>query len=246
MPKPTGFHETFARALAGVSPHALTLDETGSTNDDARALAMEGAPSLAVVIADHQTAGRGRSDRTWVSPPGTSLLASWVVRPSLPVERWSLIPLLAGLAASDAIRARAHVDAVLKWPNDLLVGERKLGGVLVEAQPPAYAVVGLGVNVSQTSFPSDLEATSIALEEGIRLDRADLLAETLRAFDAALTDVDEAVERYRARCVTLGRRVRISRVAGEKLGGIATAIDDVGSLVVDGARIVAGDVVHVR
>ena len=249
MPKPTEFHAAFARALRGVVPGAVTLDETASTNDDARTLAREGAPHLTVVVADAQTAGRGRLGRTWSSPRGLGLIASWVARPPLPVERWTLVPLLAGVAAAEAVRARTGVVATLKWPNDLRVGERKLGGILVEAEVPEFVVVGLGVNVSQTVFPEDLAAiaTSIALEGGMRLDRADLLAATLREFEEALRDPGAAMERYRALCDTLGRRVRVERAHVEPLEGVARAIDERGALVLDdGTAVASGDVVHLR
>jgi BirA family biotin operon repressor/biotin-[acetyl-CoA-carboxylase] ligase len=245
MPKPAEFHEAFARALAPVSPRVVTLDEAASTNDEARTLARDGAPHLSVVVANHQTAGRGRLGRRWESAPGAGLAASWVARPPFAVERWTLIPLFAGVAACDAIRARAKVEASLKWPNDLVTARGKLGGILVEAEPPAFAVVGLGVNVSHTAFPPGLEATSLALEGAQRLDRADLLAHALRGFAAALGDPGAALARYRELCATLGRRVRVQRRGGD-VEGIAEDVDASGALVVDGAPVQSGDVVHLR
>jgi BirA family biotin operon repressor/biotin-[acetyl-CoA-carboxylase] ligase len=246
MPKPTEFHEAMAAALTGISPRAVTLDTTRSTNDDARALARDGALHLTVVTAQHQTGGRGRRDRTWHAEPGKSLLATWVVRPSLPAERWTLLPLLAGVATVEAVRARTRVEAVLKWPNDLMVAERKLGGILAEAEPPAFAIVGLGLNVSQQDWPEGLNATSLAREDAVRLDRADLLAEVLRRFDAALGDLEGSMTRYRDLCVTLGRTVRVERTGAPPLEGVATDVDARGALVVDGVAIAAGDVAHVR
>lgn len=235
MPKPSGFHEAFERLLPG----AVLLDETGSTNDEARLLARGGAPHLAVVVAEQQSAGRGRRGRTWSAAPGEALLASWVARPSLPVDRWSLLPLFAGVAVAEAVRARTSVEAVLKWPNDVLVDERKLAGILVEAEPPAFAVVGVGLNVSQTTFDAELNATSLALSSAVRLDRADLLAAILERVDGA------TLERYRELCVTIGRRVRVITDDGD-VEGIATEVDERGALVVEGVAITAGDVVHVR
>ena len=252
MPKETGFHEAFARALAGVSPSVVTLAETGSTNDDARRLARDGAPHGTVVVANHQTEGRGRRARAWVSPPGAGLHASWIIRPSMPVESWTLLPLLAGVAAAEAVRARTHVRAFLKWPNDILVGERKLGGILTEAEPPRFAVVGLGINVATTSFPPPLDgtATSIALEGGIRLDRADLLAAVMERFEVALADPEGSVERYRSMCATFGRRVRIERAGAADVTGFARAVDPSGALLVEAdigvVRVASGDVVHLR
>jgi len=253
MPKPHDFHTAFERALFEVSPRAVTLDGTDSTMDDARALARDGAPHLAVVVADFQSAGRGRIGRTWVSPPGLGLHATWIVRPDLPVERWTTVPLLAGVAAAEALRARAQVDATLKWPNDLLVGARKIGGILVEAEPPAFLLVGLGINVSHREFPDELAsiATSVALEGGRRLDRADLLAATLKNFDAALDEPDGALRRYRELCGTLGERVRVERVNADPIEGVARDIDERGALLVDdgtpgGTLVASGDVHHLR
>lgn len=239
MPKQTEFHAAFARALAGVSPRVVTLDETSSTNDEVRTLARRGAPHLSVVATNYQTAGRGRLDRSWVSEPGLGLTASFVVRPQLPVDRWTILPLLAGVAACEAIIARTMIEARLKWPNDLITARGKLGGILVEAEPPEFVIVGLGVNVSHLGFPPGLHATSLALEGAQRLDRADLLAATLQRFDAA------TLEHYRELCVTLGQRVRVQTHHGD-VEGTATGIDDDGSLLVDGAPVRTGDVVHLR
>src|SRR5438067_2702099 len=130
MTKEQDFHLAFRRALAGVSPRIVTLDETGSTNDDARALARAGAPHMTVVVADAQSAARGRLGRSWIVDPNQALNASWIVRPDRPVDQWTVIPLLAGVAAVEAVKVRTHVEARLKWPNDVLVGARKLAGIL--------------------------------------------------------------------------------------------------------------------
>lgn len=253
MPKLTEFHAAFARALAVVSPRVVTLDETASTNDDARALGRDGAPHLSVVVANAQTRGRGRLDRAWFAEPGEALLASWVVRPAMPVDRWTLLPLLAGLAVTEAVRARTGVDATLKWPNDVMVAERKLGGILTEAHVPDFAVIGLGLNASQRKFPQEIEeiATSLAREGAVRLDRADLLAATLAAFARALAHPDDALDAYRARCATLGRTVRVERAGTADLHGVARGVDASGALIVttdDGADhvVVSADVIHLR
>lgn len=251
MPRPTGYAEAIERAFDGTAARAILLDECASTNDEARARARDGAEHLTVVVAEHQTAGRGRLARTWTSEPGAGLLMSVILRPDLPADRWTLIPLLTGVAAARAIRHRARVPAALKWPNDLVVGPRKLGGILVEAEPPAFAVAGLGVNVSQTAFPPDLAgiATSLAREEAVRLDRADLLGWTVRYLAEALQDPEGSLDRYRRMSATLGRQVRIEQHDSALLG-IARDIDARGALLVetpDGVEVVtAGDVVHVR
>jgi BirA family transcriptional regulator, biotin operon repressor / biotin---[acetyl-CoA-carboxylase] ligase len=245
VPKVTEFHAAVSRALSSVAPRCLTLDVTTSTNDEARRLGRDGAPHLATVVANQQTSGRGRLGRAWEADAGASLLMSWVARPTLALERWTLLPLLAGVASAEAVEARTGIAAVLKWPNDLMVDDAKLGGILVEAELPSFAVVGVGINVNQTSFPPDLNATSIAICGGLRLDRADLAAAMLKRFVAALDDVEGAMARYRARCATLGRQVRVQRTL-DTLIGTAEAVADDGALIVDGTRVAAGDVVHLR
>jgi BirA family biotin operon repressor/biotin-[acetyl-CoA-carboxylase] ligase len=252
MPKEQDFHLAFKRALADISPRIVTLDETGSTNDDARALARAGAPHMTVVVADTQSAARGRLGRSWISDPKQALNASWIVRPDRPVDGWTTIPLLAGVAAVEAVKKRAHVDARLKWPNDVLVGARKLAGILTEAEVPDFVIVGLGMNVLQQSFDGDRAdtATSLAIEGGKRLDRPDLLAATLQRFSDALDDPGAALAHYRQLCITIGQAVRVERATGDPVSGFARAIDDTGALVLETARgdmrVASGDVVHLR
>jgi len=210
--------------------------ELGSTNLVAVELAKLGAADGTVVGAEHQTAGRGRRGRTWASEPGSSLLVSVILRPAPP-----LVTLLAGLAAAEACETVAGVAATLKWPNDVMAPEGKLGGILselVSGPGPAKhaAVVGLGLNVN---WRSPLPAGAVALGAGV--DRGDLLVAWLTAFDRA----DDVVGRYRARCATIGRQVRVE-LADESIEGMAERIDEDGALVVDGRRIIAGDLVHLR
>jgi BirA family biotin operon repressor/biotin-[acetyl-CoA-carboxylase] ligase len=149
---------------------------TGSTNSDAMAAARSGAPHGAVFFADEQTAGRGRGDHAWHSAAGEGLYVSVLLRPDLAPAFLPLLPLAAGLAAADAIRAVTGLAIDLRWPNDLLLGPRKTGGILVEAQSQAqpeaaaiaFAVVGIGINVHQRSFDPGLAtpATSLDLEAG--------------------------------------------------------------------------------
>ncbi len=226
------------------------FDETGSTNDDALRLGDEGAPHGTIVVADVQTAGRGRLGRSWWSEPGTTLTASWVMRPSLPPERWSLIPLACGIAAARALRATVGLDVVLKWPNDVVARERKLAGILVEARPPSFVVAGLGVNLS-CAIPQELSsiATSLVLEGASVPSRPALLAAVLSELDAVLGS-GEIVERYRELCSTIGREVRVERAGASDVKGVARAVTDAGALVIatdDGeVEVAAGDVVHAR
>ncbi len=201
--------------------------ELDSTNRLAADLVRAGAPDGVVVVADHQTAGRGRRGRTWDSRPGTALLVSAVLRPAP-----AFVTLAAGVAAAQACQAVTGLPVVVKWPNDLLSGDgRKLGGILTELVDGA-AVVGLGVNL-HWSPPG-------AACLGPRAERDALLAAWLDALDRP----GDVLVRYRELCSTLGRRVRVD-LPGSTVEGVATAVDGEGRLVVDGRAIAAGDVVHV-
>jgi BirA family biotin operon repressor/biotin-[acetyl-CoA-carboxylase] ligase len=231
------------------------LESIGSTNDYVATLARQGEREGLVVVAEHQFLGRGRLDRNWASPPRAGLTFSVLLRPSVPpgVRPW--IPLLLAAAAAEALSARCDLDVTLKWPNDLLVGGRKLGGVLAESTGDAV-VTGFGINVTneRDELPRD-DATSLALETGQAVDRMPVLLALLRAMGPAYTswtgDPEEAARRYRERCDTIGRVVRVSLPGDRTLDGEAVDVDANGCLVVraaDGATtaVSAGDVVHVR
>ena len=162
---------------------------TDSTSSDAQDAARGGAPHGSVYFADEQLAGRGRGDHAWRSEAGVGLYVSVLLRPQVPLLRLPLLPLAAGLAAAEAIRSVSGLIADLRWPNDLLLGPRKVGGILVEAKSARgavdYAVVGLGINVHQRGFDSDLAAiaTSLDLETGRRLSRQGLLAALLESLE---------------------------------------------------------------
>jgi BirA family biotin operon repressor/biotin-[acetyl-CoA-carboxylase] ligase len=226
--------------------------ETGSTNDDAAALARDGAPEGTVVVADLQRAGRGRLGRSWVAAAGVAVHASWIVRPSVAAEGWPLYSLATAVAAAEAIAAGAGVSVRLKWPNDLMAGGRKLGGILAEVVPGGALVVGLGVNVGQASFEGDLDgvATSLAMERSKPVERAALLASILERFAPHAADPATALPGYRDLCSTLGREVLIERAGAEDLLGLAVEVGERGELVLDGpgGRVVvaAGDVRHLR
>jgi BirA family biotin operon repressor/biotin-[acetyl-CoA-carboxylase] ligase len=231
------------------------VTQTGSTNADVLALAREGAPVGTVVVADHQTAGRGRLGRRWEAPVGSSLLMSML----LPVEpaggRPQRLTQAVALAAAGACEDVAGVRPDLKWPNDLLVGDRKLAGVLAESSVVdgriAAVVVGLGLNVNwPAETPAELAGVVTALNHaaGHDVDRTALLGAVLDRLSAtAWPSLDE---RYRERLGTLGRRVRVDLGSVELIG---TAVDVAagGELVVQadgGSRheVSAGDVVHLR
>jgi BirA family biotin operon repressor/biotin-[acetyl-CoA-carboxylase] ligase len=238
--------------LRGVEWHR----ELASTNTTARVAAARGEPELHLVLADRQRAGRGRAGRSWTAEAGASLLLSLVVRPALPVVRWSLLPLLTGVALVDAVDG--HVgDAGLKWPNDLLVGGRKAAGILVETAQDA-AVVGVGVNVDWRGVqrpPELLASTSLAEAAGRSVDAHALLHAFVSCFAARYASWAREpagfLDDYRRRCVTLGRAVRVTRLAAPPLQGTAVGVHDDGALAVrdaDGevALVHAGDVEHVR
>jgi BirA family transcriptional regulator, biotin operon repressor / biotin---[acetyl-CoA-carboxylase] ligase len=236
------------------------LAEVDSTNTYVRDRARHGAPAGLVAVADHQTAGRGRLDRRWESPPGANLLASVLLRPDCAGEDVHLCAGAVALAGADACREVAGVEAELKWPNDLLVDGAKLAGVLAEAEfagsALAAAVVGIGINVA---WPGPDVAGGTCLDDlggtAQPVDRRVLLEHLLGALAPRRALLDRAegrrrlADEVRTRCATLGREVRVS-LAGEELTGRASAIDDAGRLVVEtatGPRAVsAGDVVHLR
>jgi BirA family biotin operon repressor/biotin-[acetyl-CoA-carboxylase] ligase len=243
----------FGRALR-------SLEECGSTNDEAAAWARQGAPEGAVVVAERQTAGRGRAGRAWFSPPGASLYCSVVARP--PVSPLAVPPLTlaAGIAVHDAI-AGLGLAADLKWPNDVLIDGQKVCGILTEMSADLervhHVIVGLGINVNGTSFPPALagRATSLRLARGGAagppFERAAVLAAVLaqleRWLDRFVAEGAAAIAREVAgRCSQIGRGVRV-QLGDALVAGTATGVAVDGALLVtrpDGAtvRIIAGEV----
>lgn len=236
----------------------VVTEQTGSTNADVAAAARAGAPEGTVHTTDSQSAGRGRLDRAWTSPPGSGAIVSVLLRPdAVPAARWVWLPLLVGLAV-DATVHEFGVDSALKWPNDVLVDGRKIAGILlerVETDQGAAAVVGVGLNVSmrQDELPIPT-ATSLLLEGATETDRTIVLRAFLRnlellyrAWSAQEGHPDGGIrESYVRRCVTIGQQVRVTLPHREAIEGLATGIDDLGRLLVDGHEISAGDVTHVR
>lgn len=232
--------------------------ESVSTNDDAWAALAEGMPDGTVVVADHQTRGRGREGRAWHSTPGQGLALSILVHLSCGPRPLATLPLVVGLALARGLE-RLHVDAELEWPNDLALGGRKLAGILCEARRTVAgddaAVVGVGVNVSHATadFPPELQpiATSLALAGHASVAREDVAAELLNAFEPlwaehAEGDAGAAIRAWRARARFWGKPVTARTPSGETRG-IARALDDDGALVIETAegarvRVVAGDV----
>lgn len=246
----------------GPFPHLLA--STPTTNADAVALVRQGAPTLSSVVAEEQTAGRGRRDRTWVSPASGGLWMSVVVRPGrVEPSRWTWLPLVAGLAACDALVAHSGLQVRVKWPNDLVLEEtdakgtstlRKLGGVLSERVAGLDAVVlGIGINVAlaRAELPTP-EATSL-LAQGVSVDREALLARVLVALALRLgqwQQGDPVLEAdYRRACASISRPVRVSMPDGSTVAGVVRDVDGGGALVVNtpegnSQTITAGDVIH--
>jgi BirA family transcriptional regulator, biotin operon repressor / biotin---[acetyl-CoA-carboxylase] ligase len=222
------------------------LERCASTNQEASAWAQAGAPDGASVVADCQTAGRGRLGRAWCSPAGVNLYCSQVAR--LPAAALRLLPLVGGLGALAAVDAclPGGPRPALKWPNDVRVEGRKVAGVLCEwvpGAPPAGVVgVGLNVNMLPEQFPADLRrpATSLAILAGAPLDRGRCLARLLAALDTwrarAESAPDEVVASFSARCETLGARVRVEPPGAPPYLAFARRIDPDGVLVVEDER----------
>ncbi|MFF7437717.1 biotin--[acetyl-CoA-carboxylase] ligase [Streptomyces sp. NPDC008122] len=237
---------------------------TGSTNSDLAARADE-LPEGAVLVAEEQTSGRGRLDRTWTAPARSGLFLSVLLKPDVPVHRWGWLPLLTGVAAATGLAKAAGVDTSLKWPNDLLVSvageERKTGGILAERAGADAIVVGLGINVSLRADELPVPAAgSLLLAGAASTDRDTLLRAVLRSLaqhygDWVRAEGDPAASglqaAYTAGCATLGRRIRAELPGERMLEGEAVALDGDGRLVVategGGTEAVgAGDIVHLR
>lgn len=248
------------------------VESTGSTNADLLAAAAEGVPDGQVLVAEHQTAGRGRLGRTWEAPSGASLLFSVLIRPDLPVGMLQLVSLAAAVAASDACDAVTGIRPLLKWPNDLVLeipgeGERKVAGILSESSLKgdrvAAVVVGMGINVNwPTELPEELATIATSLNHHLvedrkdtPIDREELLVAVLKGFEAILDrlgdpDGPEALLiRYRHLSATIGRMVRVELGSGALIG-FATDLTPEGHLLIElGGELVpiaAGDVVHLR
>jgi len=241
----------------------LLLAQVGSTNDVAKKLALQGAPEGTVVVAEEQTAGRGRLGRRWMAPAGTCLLCSILFRPLLPLSRANWLTMLTSMAAADAIEETTGLRVGLKWPNDLIVGPaspgqgwRKLAGVLTETGErggqPDFVIVGIGINVNvppETLPDLAPNATSILAEIGRETDRGALLAAFLNRVESRyrlVRDGESPQPEWASRLTTIGQPVTVD--TGEAvLVGLAEAVDEEGALLLrtpDGRihRLLVGDV----
>jgi len=251
----------------GLWSEVEVVQRTGSTNSDLVALAASGkAAEGAVLVAEEQSAGRGRLDRQWTAPARSGLFFSVLLKPtSVPVARWGWLPLLTGVAVATGLSRAAGVDTALKWPNDLLVTvggeERKTGGILAERAGDDGVVVGVGINVTLRADELPVpQAGSLALAGAVSTDRDPLLRGVLRSLEewygrwrAAGGDpaVSGLQETYAAGCATLGRVVRAELPGDRSVVGEAVAVDGDGRLVIatgEGVQepVGAGDIVHLR
>jgi BirA family transcriptional regulator, biotin operon repressor / biotin---[acetyl-CoA-carboxylase] ligase len=242
--------DALARALAaaGLSAPVRWDDVTVSTNENALALAAEGTPSWTLVGAGHQTAGRGRHGRTWVDRPGAALMWSVVLRPSWEPDRVGLVSLAAGAAVAEAASEASGLEVRCKWPNDLLVGTGKVGGILGEATASSggidHMVVGIGVNLE---VPVDVPGAGAIGH----VDEEAMLAGSLRRLRTSIEGDPAAIpDRWRAVSGTLGRRVQATTASGGVAHGIATDVDQTGALLVETdagrVRVAFGDIEHLE
>ncbi len=210
------------------------LRVAGSTNDLARELAAADAPSGTVVTADEQTAGRGRSGRRWSAPPEAALLASAILRPL--DRRHSLLPLAVPVAVCEAIEALAPVECRVKWPNDVWIERRKVAGVLIEARPPEWAVIGVGINlaIADDAFPGDLRWPATSVGHGVEAQAMlDALCERLEAWVEAPRE--RTIAAFARRDALRGREVSWEGAGGAAGSGTGTVagVDRDGNLVVE-------------
>ena len=233
-------------------PAIVRLDQVDSTQTVAFALAERGATDRTVVVADQQAAGRGRRGRVWQAPARTSLLASILVRSRLPQALLATLSPTTAVATAEALRRVAPLEPRLKWPNDVLVGGRKIAGILLESRAVASSapvlVIGVGINLGQREFPPELagRATSVALETGHAVDRETMLAALLEEFDAWRARLEgegfgPVRERWKSLSDTIGRHVTVDGVSGT-----ATDLDGDGALLIDVGdgvrRVIAGEI----
>ncbi len=244
------------------NPKILRYESLASTNTEAARLALQGAEEGLSVVADEQTAGRGRLQRTWVSPKGAGLYFSILLRPTIPLNQWSLMTFMAALAVGDALLAASGLQTDIKWPNDILAGERKICGILaetIETNAGRALVIGIGINLTREAFPEDLaeRATSVAEITNRRPERETILAALLQAISRwySLLQESDGSRKIVAAWVSRssyaeGKLVKVIN-GDETLRGITRGVEDDGALRLEtetnGIRVVrSGDVVSVR
>jgi BirA family biotin operon repressor/biotin-[acetyl-CoA-carboxylase] ligase len=241
------------------------VPSTGSTNADLSQFAKTDPanwPETSVMVANYQDAGRGRLDRSWIAPEGSSLMASILVRPKFAnPSGFGWLSLLLGLAITETIQNRSTLQVGMKWPNDVLIAERKVSGILAEALPDLSGVViGFGLNLHQSAEELPVEsATSLAMERVLDLDKDQWLSEILDIFTSGYKslvehegDADASGLRSKVlqKSATIGEKVRVLFPDNTELLGLATSMDETGRLLLDSSgkitAVSAGDVLHLR
>jgi len=254
-----GQHELESRMDTRWAGHPVVYyDAVSSTNLQAKLDAENGAAQGTLIVADMQTAGRGRRGRSWSSPAGTNVYFTLILKPEFGVEAASMVTLVMGLAVAEGIRAACGVEAGIKWPNDIVVNGKKVCGMLAEMSVERdfihYVVMGVGINVGRQEFPPEIAetATSLWQECGGRVSRAELTAHVMKAFEACyerfLQDGNMAglLERYNGILVNRDREVRVLS-PGAEFQGVSRGIDETGELLVELAdgtvrKVYAGEV----
>jgi BirA family biotin operon repressor/biotin-[acetyl-CoA-carboxylase] ligase len=228
------------------------VEVTGSTQDDLYQLASTDSVIPKTILAsEYQTSGRGRLDRTFTAPPMSALTFSLYIEPKVEREEWSFITLLAGLSVHEALAALdPQVSVGIKWPNDLLIGEKKFVGMIAQATKKGI-ILGIGINVGMTAEELPVEnATSLALEGFANLDRNEILASIINHFEinVEMWEHDKSfLAEYRSASVTIGKDVEVTLPGGELIHSKAIDISNAGALLLeDGTEVTVGDVVHLR
>lgn len=225
-----------------VGRNILCLEEIDSTNDHGKRLVLEGAENGTVILADRQTAGRGRMDRRFQSPKGKGIYLTVLLRPTVPVEELASVTAMAGVAVCDAVERVCGVRPGLKWPNDPVLNGKKLGGILTELcfdpeNGRPCVVLGIGLNVAHEEFPPEVAALATSLDrEGCAVSREKLAAALIRTLDELFSaleagDREAYLAAYRRDCVNLGKAVQLIR-GGERETAEAVGIDGQFGLVV--------------
>ena len=240
-----GQHELESRMDTEWAGHPVSWYETlGSTNLQAKLDAENGAENGALIVADMQTAGRGRRGRTWNSPPGTNLYFTLILKPQIAPDQASMLTPLMGLAVAEGIRETCGLQTGIKWPNDVVIDGRKVCGILaemsVEREFIHYVVVGVGINVGLQSFPEQVADTAVCLQEkcGGKVSRAELLVNVLKAFERYYAvfrktgDLSDLRQMYGNLLVSRDKEVRVLDPKGE-YQGIARGINETGELLVE-------------
>ncbi len=238
------------------------FESVDSTNRVAKQLGEEGAAEGTLVVADEQTAGKGRSGRRWVTPKGSTIAMSLLLRPKIAPERISMVTLVMGMAVALAVRECTGAEALIKWPNDVVLSGKKICGILTEMSAEMntemaivhYIVIGTGININLKEFPEEIRetATSLQIELGREVERAAIIAAVMKHFERlyeqyiSTADLSLLLDGYNALLVNRGRRVQVLDPAGSYTGQ-ALAIDELGRLLVeteDGSvrKVFAGEV----